>query len=44
MMRRLVLNWSASQNEPKVSEYMPNNMINISIESFKLLLNEINQI
>ncbi len=22
MMRRLVLNWSASQNEPKVSEYM----------------------
>ncbi len=41
MMRRLVLNRSASQ---KWANTCLTDMINISIESFKLLLNEINQI
>ncbi len=46
MMRRLILNRSASQKwtESQRIHASLTDMINISIESFKLLLNEINQI
>ncbi len=44
-MRRLILNRSASQKmNRKSANTCLTDMINISIESFKLLLNEINQI
>ncbi len=43
MMRRLVLNRSASQKWKSANTWLTD-MINISIESFKLILNEINQI
>ncbi len=42
-MRRLVLNGSASQKWTESHTWLTD-MINISIEIFKLLLNEINQI
>ncbi len=44
MMCCLILNRSTSQNERKSANTWLTDMINISIESFKLLINEINQI